>query len=135
MDQKQVNDIAIFASGCFWGTEYYLSKVDGVISTQVGYSGGVTDNPTYEQVSTGETGHVEAVEIIFDPGKVSYETLAKMFFETHDPTQANGQGPDIGSQYRSVIFYKNEEQKEIAHQINRRTEFKVLRTDYESSVK
>lgn len=108
---------AIFASGCFWGTEYHLSKVDGVISTTVGYTGGTKDNPTYKEVSTGRTGHAEATEVIYNPSEVSYEELAKLFFETHDPSQVNRQGPDIGEQYRSGIFYLNNEQKEVAEKL------------------
>lgn len=108
---------AIFASGCFWGTEYYMSKVDGVISAISGYIGGDIKDPTYEQVSSGKTGHVEAVEIEYDPDKTSYEKLAKLFFETHDPTQKDGQGPDIGSQYLSKIFYENDEEKNIAEKL------------------
>ncbi|MFC1635571.1 bifunctional methionine sulfoxide reductase B/A protein, partial [Planctomycetota bacterium] len=105
---------AIFASGCFWGTEYHLQKVPGVISTFVGYTGGHTENPTYKQVCTDKTGHAEAVEVIYDPSKTSYEHLARLFFETHDFTQLNRQGPDVGKQYRSAVFYLNEEQKEAA---------------------
>lgn len=108
---------AIFASGCFWGTEYYMSKADGVISVTSGYIGGNVKDPTYEQVSSGKTGHVEAVEVEYDPLITNYENLAKLFFETHDPTQKNGQGPDIGSQYLSKIFYNNDEENKIAEKL------------------
>ncbi len=108
---------AIFASGCFWGVEYQLKKVDGVISTDVGYTGGHIKNPTYKQVCTGQTGHAEAVQVVFDPTQVTYETLAKIFFETHDPTQEDGQGPDLGDQYRSEIFYSSDEQKLTAKKL------------------
>lgn len=110
-------DTAIFASGCFWGTEYYMQKAEGVISTTVGYTGGHLDNPTYKDVCTKNTGHYEAVEIVYDPSKVSYEELTKLFFETHDPEQKNGQGPDIGPQYRSAIFYANDSQKKTAEKL------------------
>lgn len=110
----RTTEVATFASGCFWGTQYMLEKQPGVISTKVGYTGGHVDNPTYQQVCTGRTGHVEALEVVFDPTKTNYETLARMFFETHDPTQSNGQGPDIGPQYHSVIFYHSPEQKAVA---------------------
>ena len=117
IDMKGKTEKAIFASGCFWGTEYFLGQEKGVLGTTVGYTGGEIEDPTYEQVSTGKTGHVESVEVVFDPQKVTYEQLAKIFFETHDPTQINRQGPDIGSQYKSVIFYTNEKQKNIAEKL------------------
>jgi len=110
-------DTAIFAGGCFWGVQYYLEKADGVISTAVGYTGGHTSNPTYKEVCSGTTGHAESIQVIFDPAKTSYETLAKFFFELHDPTQVNRQGPDVGEQYRSAVFYLNDEQKIIAEKL------------------
>jgi len=106
--------IAIFAGGCFWGVEYFLQKAPGIISVNSGFTGGHVKNPSYKEVCTGRTGHAEAVKIIYDPGKTSYEKLLKLFLEIHDPTQVGGQGPDIGDQYRSEIFYLNEEQKKIA---------------------
>lgn len=110
-------DTAIFASGCFWGTEYFLQKAKGVISTEVGYIGGKKDKPTYKEVCTGRTGHAEAVRVIFKKSETDFETLAKLFFETHDFTQVGGQGPDIGDQYRSEIFFLNEEQKEVSQKL------------------
>lgn len=105
---------ATFAMGCFWGPEYIFSRVEGVTSTRVGYIGGKTKNPTYEEVCSGKTGHAEAVEITYDSEKTNYEKLLEVFWKNHDPTQRDRQGPDIGSQYRSAVFYHDEEQKKTA---------------------
>ena len=108
---------AYFAGGCFWGVEYHFQKLEGVISTKVGYMGGSVENPTYDQVSAHGTGHAEAIEVTFDPKKTSFERMAKHFFEIHDPSQVNRQGPDTGEQYRSVIFYTDQEQKNTAQKL------------------
>ena len=107
-------DKAIFAAGCFWGVEEFFSKIDGVISTKVGYSGGNTNNPTYEEVCRDDTGHAECILINFDTNTISYKTLLKCFWECHDPTTLNRQGKDIGTQYRSAIFYFDKKQEIIA---------------------
>lgn len=105
---------ATFAAGCFWGIEEAFRQVKGVVATAVGYSGGYFERPTYEQVCTLDTGHAEAVRVIFDPDVLSYETLLDIFWKIHDPTTKDRQGPDVGKQYRSVIFYHNSEQKAAA---------------------
>lgn len=105
---------AYFASGCFWGTEYHFEQMVGVMRTAVGYMGGHVKNPTYKEVCGGKTGHLETTQVSYDPEKVSYEELLQLFFETHDFTQTDGQGPDIGSQYLSCIFYTDESEKKLS---------------------
>ena len=111
---KNTYEIALFAGGCFWGVEHLMKDFPGVVDIVPGYTGGHLENPTYEQVRAHTTGHAETVKITFDPAQVSYETLVKGFMEIHDPTQADGQGPDIGPQYRSEIFYTTDQQKQTA---------------------
>ena len=107
-------DTVTFGTGCFWCTEAIFQQVEGVISVESGYSGGKVENPTYEQIGTGATGHAECLNIVYDPKKVTYDELLDMFWQSHDPTTLNRQGNDIGPQYRSVIFYRNQQQKETA---------------------
>ena len=113
---------AIFAAGCFWGIEAAFQKVNGTISTCVGYTGGHFKNPTYKDVCSGTTGHAEAVLVEYDPSKVTYNELLNIFWKIHDPTTLNRQGPDIGSQYRSAIFYHSEEEEKLANEFKRKLE-------------
>lgn len=106
--------VATFGAGCFWGVEELFRTLDGVTDTSVGYMGGKTDNPTYQEVCTDTSGHAEVVQVTFDSDVIAYEKLVALFFENHNPTQLNRQGPDFGSQYRSVIFYSDEQQQEVA---------------------
>jgi len=110
-------EIAVLALGCFWGPEIKFGKLEGVVKTEVGYCGGNSDNTTYEKVCSGNTNHAEVVKLEFDPVKISYEKILEYFFNIHDPTTLNVQGPDIGTQYRSEIFYLNDNQKNIAEKI------------------
>lgn len=109
-------ELATFGAGCFWGVELRFSELDGVLSTDVGYMGGQLDEPTYQQVCTDTTGHAEVVQISFDPSKISFEQLLNCFWQWHDPTTLNRQGPDVGTQYRSAIFYHDEAQLALAQQ-------------------
>jgi peptide-methionine (S)-S-oxide reductase len=107
-------DTATFATGCFWCTEAIFEELNGVLSVTSGYSGGTVANPTYKEVCTGETGHAECVQIVYEPNKITFDELLEVFFEVHDPTSLNRQGADVGTQYRSAIFYHNDEQKQKA---------------------
>ena len=115
--KEKKSEKAYFAGGCFWGVEHYFQKEKGVISTKVGYMGGHTQHPTYKEVCNGGTGHIETAEVMYDPAQTDFEKLARLFFEIHDPTQIDRQGPDIGDQYRSAIFYVNDEQKQISEKL------------------
>ncbi len=117
---------AILAAGCFWGVEYYFKKLAGVLKTEVGYTGGTKNHPSYEEVCSGNTQHIEAIRVVYDPQEVSFEQLAKYFFEIHDPTQKNGQGPDLGEQYLSVAFYYTGEQKQVIRKLINALEEKGL---------
>jgi peptide methionine sulfoxide reductase msrA/msrB len=116
-ESENTEAVAYYAGGCFWGVEYLLQKKDGVISTDVGFMGGNIANPGYYEVVRGETGHIETTKVVYNPQKISYEELTKYFFEIHDPTQLDRQGPDVGQQYKSVIFYNNKQEQEIAKEL------------------
>ncbi|GGF54042.1 peptide methionine sulfoxide reductase MsrA [Marmoricola endophyticus] len=118
-------EVALFGLGCFWGAEEIFWQKPGVWSTSVGYAGGITPHPSYEEVCTGRTGHTEAVRVVFDPTKTSYEELVATFFEVHDPTQGMRQGNDVGSQYRSAIYYETPQQEKVAREVTERYQ-KVL---------
>src|SRR5215212_5331838 len=120
--EERATEKATFGAGCFWQVEATFQKLDGVIETAVGYEGGHVDNPSYEQVCNGTTGHVEVCQVTFDPSKVGYEELVEKYFDIHDPTQLNRQGPDVGYQYRSVIFAQSDEQAEIARRVIERVQ-------------
>ncbi len=120
-------DTAIFAGGCFWGVEYYFQNEKGVLKTEVGYTGGSSKKPTYEEVCSKKTGHYEALRVTFDSSKTSYEHLAKLFFEIHNPSQSNGQGNDIGPQYESAIFYNSPAQKQVAEKLIQHLEEKGIK--------
>ena len=115
--KESIKETAYFAGGCFWGMEYFFNKEQGIISTLVGYMGGHKKNPTYKEVCSGTTGHAETIEVVYDPSLTTFEKIARLFFEIHDPTQINRQGPDIGKQYRSAIFYTNSEQKKTGERL------------------
>jgi peptide methionine sulfoxide reductase msrA/msrB len=122
---------AIVAGGCFWGVEYYFAKLEGVLKTEVGYIGGSVSHPNYQSICEGNTGHLEAIRVIYDPKKLSYAALIQYFLEIHDPTQSNGQGPDLGEQYHSAIFYYDATQEAIANQycdILRNKSYKIATT-------
>jgi peptide-methionine (S)-S-oxide reductase len=119
-------DYTTLGSGCFWCTEAVFIRIKGVIEAIPGYSGGNTENPTYDQVSTGETGHAEVIQVVFDPNLISFKKLLEVFFSSHDPTTLNRQGADIGTQYRSVIFYHTDKQKEVATEVIKELEKKKI---------
>ena len=132
---------AYFAGGCFWGVEYYMEKLNGVVEVKSGYMGGHLKNPTYEDVSYTNSGHLESVEVLYDADRINFEVIARRFFEIHDPTQGNGQGPDIGSQYLSAVFYASEDEKRVIQKLisllkakgyDVKTQLKKVSTFYEA---
>jgi peptide-methionine (S)-S-oxide reductase len=122
-------EVATLGGGCFWCTEAVYQELDGVLRVESGYSGGTVENPTYQQICTGNTGHAEVIQITYDPGKVSYQEILDVFWRTHNPTTLNRQGADVGTQYRSVIYYHNDEQRAIAEQSKAETDQSGLWAD------
>ena len=135
--KKSVKEaVATFGEGCFWHTEIVFQSLDGVRDAVSGYAGGTDTNPEYEEVTSGKTGHAETVNVYYDPSKISYQTLVKAFFESHDPTQVNKQGNDVGTQYRSIVFYRNEEEKKIVDaEIKKIADSKKYKTKIATEVK
>ncbi len=128
MSTSENTEIATFAGGCFWCMEAVFQRLKGVISVESGYTGGVVPNPTYDQVCTGKTGHAEALQIVFNPSVISYEVLLDIFFHLHDPTQLNRQGNDVGTQYRSAIFYHTDRQRQSAEKVKSRIDAEKIYT-------
>lgn len=122
MQEIRAHREALFGAGCFWGVQYRFDQLPGVIETEAGYAGGHTERPTYEDVCSDKTGHAEVVRVVYDPSVISYEELLKAFWNMHDPTTVNQQGPDVGSQYRSIIFYYTLEQQKLAEDSKRHLE-------------
>jgi len=130
LDEPDGTQTAYVAMGCFWGAERRFFELDGVVTTAVGYQGGFTPNPTYQEVCTGRTGHTEAVKVVFDPTRITYAQIVQRFYESHDPTQGNRQGADVGTQYRSALYYLDAEQERVARTVTAEYEALVRERGY-----